>query len=438
MVPVQHRTRLFALILAIVSMFGALAPLPVAAACAPICGQVRIVGAELHDDGGLWRMRGVQLFLPQFGINGKTFRDDNYAAALADGSLTFWLDKASSYLHANLLRIFVDMPSLRSDGSLNTPTSYATLHDMAERVAQCGMRLGLVLHNSADWSVSNEEAVWLDGLLASFSARGELGRIAYISADNEINNHCSNNGGDCFDTGVAHDAQRYVDGAITWTATFAQIVKARAPRMLVTVGISTELIDLDNTRAAFNFFRQASDGRRLADLVDFLSPHNYSGQAGPVIDDLRIGAGYAGVVILEEYGFPTDPVPRNALWTEGPLSCRLGPFNPECTNTAPYFVARSTVAIATKSYAGSVAWTLADIGEKDVSNACTNTSIPFDLWTGLFAIGGVYCAGGTYSRAPGQPKATGFLVCVLHTGDVQRCDDPANAFFRTILPLVVR
>jgi hypothetical protein len=422
--------------LAIVGIVVALLQPQSAAACGPICGQVRVVGAELHDDAGIWPMRGVQLFLPQFGINGKTFRDGNYAAALADGSLTFWLDKASGYLHANLLRVFVDMPSRNTDGSLFTPTSYATLHDVAERAAQRGMRLGLVLHNSADWNMAPEEFDWLDGLLVSFGASGELERIAYISADNEINNHCTNNGGDCFDNGTTHNAQNYIDGAIAWTASFAQIVKARAPQMLVTTGISTEKIDLDNVRAAFNFFRRASDGRRLSDLIDFLSPHNYSGQAEPVIDDLRLGAGYTGVVILEEYGFPTDPVPRNPLWTEGAFRCRLGPFSPECVNTAPYFVAKSTLAITTKSYAGSVAWTLADIGEKNVSNACTKANVSSDLWTGLFAIGGAYCNGGTYSRTLGQPKATGFLVCVLHTRDVNRCDDPANPFFRVILPLV--
>ncbi len=412
-----------------------LQPQPVAA-CGAICGQVRVVGAELRDDAGTWRMRGVQLFLPQFGINGKTFRDANYAAALADGSLNFWLDKASGYLHANLLRIFVDMPSLNSDGSVFTPTSYATLHDFAERAAQRGMRLGIVLHNSADWSMAPEEATWLDGMLVSFLARGELERIAYVSADNEINNHCTNSGGDCFDNGTSYNAQSYIDGAIAWTTTFAQIVKVRTPQMLVTTGISTELIDFDHVRAAFDFFRRASDGRRLSDLIDFVSPHNYSGQAGPLINDMRIGQGYTGVVILEEYGFPTDPVPRNPLWTEGRFSCRLGPFNPECVNTAPYFVAKSTMAITTKSYAGSIAWMLADIGEKNVSNACTRTNLPFDLWTGLFAIGGAYCDGGTYSRTFGQPKATGFLVCVLHTRDVNHCDDPANPFFRVILPFV--
>jgi hypothetical protein len=411
-------------------------PLP-AQACGPLCGQVRVSGSRLSDDGGVWHMRGTQFFLPQFGINGKTMWDFNYAAAIDDGSLDLWLDKAA-WLRANTLRLFVDLPEVRSDGTIRTPTSYDAVYDIAQRAAARGMRIGLVPHNSADWRMTAERAAWIDGLLAFFAARGALPLIAYMSADNEINNHCSNSGRDCFDTTSQHNAQAYIDGAVGWVAAFRGVVKARAPQMLVTVGISTEMLDADGTRAPFNFFRVASNGARLVDLADFLSPHNYSGGAAAVIADLRIGAGYTGPVVLEEYGFPTDPAPRNPLWTEGPFVCRLQPLASACTNTAPYFVARSLQSVSRDGYAGAVAWTIADIGEKNVSNACTRSDVPFDLWTGLFAIGGAYCDGGTTSRADGQPKATALLVCAAYAGSLLVCDDPARPLYHTALPQIAR
>jgi hypothetical protein len=420
------------------ALFAALLGWPSPAqACGPLCGQVRVSGASLADDGGVWPVRGVQLFLPQFGINGKTLWDFNYAAAIDDGSLDLWLDRAA-WLRANTLRVFVDMPELRSDGSVRTPTSYEAVYDLAQRAAARGMRLGVVPHNSADWRMTAERAAWIDGLLAFFSARGALPLIAYMSADNEINNHCSNSGADCFDATGQHQAQAYLDGAVGWVAAFRGIVKARAPQMLVTVGISTEMADADGTRAPFNFFRRSSGGARLADLVDFLSPHNYSGGAAAVIADLRIGAGYRGAVVLEEYGFPTDPAPRNPLWSEGPYVCRLHPLADACRNTAPYFVALSLASVSRDGYAGAVAWMIADIAEKNVSNACTRSDVPFDLWTGLFAIGGAYCDGGTTSRTSGQPKATALLICAAYGGSLLTCDDPARRLYHTALPRVAR
>jgi hypothetical protein len=81
---------------------------------------------------------------------------------------------------------------------------------------------------------------------------------------------------------------------------------------------------------------------------------------------------------------------------------------------------------------------LADIAEKNVSNACTSIAVPFDLWTGLFAIGGAYCDGGTSSRTLGQPKTTGFLVCALHTRNLNRCEDPGHPFFHVMFPRIAR
>ena len=55
-------------------------------------------------------------------------------------------------------------------------------------------------------------------MLTYFAARGSLPMLAYLSADNEINNHCANSGRDCFDASQGFDAQGYIDGAIGWVA----------------------------------------------------------------------------------------------------------------------------------------------------------------------------------------------------------------------------
>jgi hypothetical protein len=384
-------------------------------------------------------MRGVQFFLPQYGINGKTLRDDNYAAARADGSLTYWLERAQGYLHANMLRVFVDLPStIGGSTTVITPTSYSTLHDFATAANARGMRIGLVLHNSADWRMTEPRERWITGLLDYFAARGSLPLLAYLSADNEINNHCANLGIDCFDAGPGFDAQSYIDGAVGWVAQFRSVVKNRAPQLLVTAGISSEMIDADLTRAAFDFFRPDSQGRNLAGQVDFLAPHNYSGGAGAIINDLRMGASYRGAVVLEEFGFPTDPRPRDPSWTEGPVLCAASPLLAQCATTAPFFVETNLRAQRLGGYAGGSAWMLADMREKDTATACGDPEKSFALWTGLFAIGGTYCEGGTTSRSPGQPKATAMRVCIAYAGSFSACTAGTPFAVRGYLPSIRR
>jgi hypothetical protein len=402
------------------------------------CGQVRLVGSTLYDDGGPWRVRGVQFILPQFGINGKSFRSGNYASARADGSLDFWLEKAQHYLRTNTLRIFVDMPYRQGNGELVTPTDYATLFDFAVRANARGMRLAIVLHNSADWSMTADRSNWINGLLDHFSARGSLPTIAYLSADNEINNHCGRAGKDCFDSDSQYNAQPYVDGAVDWVAQFRAVVKSRAPQLLLTVGVSTEMQDVDATRGAFNFFRADSRGRTLASLADLLAPHNFGGGAAGIIDDLRY-VDYRGPIVLEEYGYPTDPYPRSRYWTEGDRRCRIDPTQALCALTAPFFVEANILALRAKSYAGGSAWMIADMREKDSGSACDSDSEkPFDLWTGLFAIGGTYCDGGTYSRAAGQPKATAVRVCAYYADDLALCEPGVPPKRRIYLPVMAR
>jgi hypothetical protein len=258
-------------------------------------------------------------------------------------------------------------------------------------------------------------------MLDYFAARGSLPTLAYLSADNEINNHCANSGRDCFDISQGFDAQAYIDGAVDWVAQFRGVVKSRAPQLLVTAGISSEMIDVDLTRAAFDFFRPDSQRRNLAALSDFLAPHNYSGGAGAIINDLRVGANYRGAVVLEEFGFPTDPRPRDPSWTEGSTLCAASPLLAQCAATAPFFVETNLRAQRAGSYAGGSAWMLADMREKDTATACGDPSKSFALWTGLFAIGGTYCDGGTTSRNAGQPKATALRVCIAYTGSFSAC-----------------
>ena len=89
-------------------------------------GQVYKSGHLLYDGGGRWPVNGVQFFLPDYGINTWTFHDGNYTHNLQ--AIDYWLGKASDYLLAKTLRIFVELPN---NGV--APTSYSTVHDFAVR-----------------------------------------------------------------------------------------------------------------------------------------------------------------------------------------------------------------------------------------------------------------------------------------------------------------
>jgi len=391
------------------------------------CGQIRQALNQFFDRRGPWVVHGVQFFLPQYGINERSFWDDRYAAARDDGSLDLWLNRAALRLNPNLLRIFVELPSV-SNGQPLVPTSYATIYDFAERAAVHGMRLGVVLHNSNDWHMSPGRQAWIEGLISYFLDRNALERIAYLSADNEINNHClPARRFDCFalDPG-------YRDDATAWAYAFYQIVKARSPQLLVTLGMATELEGSANGGAA-NYWRPDQSGRTLIGAVDFLSPHNYAGRAAQILGAIR-ASGYTGLVVLEEYGFPTDPVAQSPTYTEGPPTCRQDPLRPECVQTASYYIELNIRALRAGDYAGGVAWMLADTLEKDRPDACTNPAMTFDLWTGLLAAGDVYCPGGTRTHAAGAPKTTGLRVCAYHTDSIDLCI--ADALFLTIPPTV--
>ena len=367
------------------------------------CGQVYKDGYYLSDSAGRWTVNGVQFFLPQFGINSGTFYDGYYAGSTDD--IDRWLDTARNYLLVKTLRIFVELPS---NGS--TPTSYATIYDFALRANARGMRLGVVLHNSSDFRMTQERRNWIDGFITYFSEQGAKSLIAYVSAGNEINNWCG--GRDCYDNNPS-----YVDAATDWVAQFTTIFSSRNSGILTTVGMSTELADSDGQPAWYNFHKSDRKGRTLAGTVDFIAPHNYGGGGYGIINDLRYTLGYQGPIVLEEYGYPTDPITRNPMFTEGGPVCREDPWNALCTNTAPYFVEFNTRSIRETTYAGGAAWMLADVENK----RCDMD--PGDLWTGLFAAGSGYC-GGTYSAIPGQDKATAFRVRMHHAA--YGTDKPAS------------
>jgi hypothetical protein len=397
------------------------------------CRQVYKSGNFLFDQRGRWKLKGVQFFLPQYGINEKTFHDGNYKAAVADGSLNYWLGKADS-LEVNMLRLFIELPSKRSDGTIKTPTSHETVYDFALKAKSRGMRLGLSLHNSADWAMTTERKNWIWGLLDYFKARKALPLIVYLNADNEINNHCnatSSTGAklDCYD--LFDNA--YVNQSIDWVAAFRAAVKTSFPEMLITVGMSTEMADADSSspsHPSHNYFKKKTNtSTSLSSLVDFLSPHNYGGGAWGVLDEIRNPTkqresyseypDYLGPVVLEEYGFATDPVDvnnpnsLNFFYREGIDLCYPDNNRIGCFNTASWFIVENIKAVRfnTANYAGASAWMLADMKEKDARDACTKK--PFDLWTGLFAIGGTYC-GGTINTSSGSMKNTGKVILEHH------------------------
>jgi hypothetical protein len=142
--------------------------------------------------------------------------------------------------------------------------------------------------------------------------------------------------------------------------------------------------------------------------------------------------------VLEEFGFPTDPRPRDPSWTEGPLQCAASPLLAECAATAPFFVETNLRAQRSGGYAGGSAWMLADMREKDTATACGDPNKSFALWTGLFAIGGTYCDGGTTSRNVGQPKATALRVCIAYIGSFSACLAGTPFLVRGYLPSITR
>jgi hypothetical protein len=365
-------------------------------------GQIRRCGYFLCDaNGARWKLKGVQFILPQTGINGRSFDPGIYSTAKANGSLGFWLDQASGYLLANTVRIFIDWPGQYA------PTTKETVNDFLNQAAARGMRVGITFNFASSWN--STQKAWVSELARYIRDNGGLSRVAYFNASNELNNYCGS-GNDCFRD------QNWVNGAVAYVADFHNTINAVDATVLTTVGMSSENIPNAIGETMGNYFKRDAQGRNIAGIVDFLSPHNYGGAGYAIFNEVRYTRAYPGPIVLEEFGFPTDNVNQDRKFTEGPTRCANDPGFPkdsiddtQCENTAPYFVEINCRAMRDlerdgNGYAGAAAWMLVDVEENR-----TSCSVPFDFYTGLFTSGRTYC-GGTYTPAGGRPKATAFRV----------------------------
>lgn len=392
------------------------------------CGQVYRSGYYLYDNGGRWTANGVAFFLPQRGINAWTLYDNDsprhhgyYTQELADGSLEYWLGVAQTYVQARTLRVFIDLPDEvgSTHGQASDATSLSALYNFADRANAHGMRLGIVLHNSAYFVAGSADTNWVTAFRQHFS--GTTAReIAYVSADNEINVHCTS-GYDCFD----YDGG-YIANANAWVSWVSHQFRDHGSPIKLTVGLTTGLRDYDNLPPGNDFFRTDRGGWHgtpLYQYVDFLSPHNYTNDPYYIEHSIRVRdqvSGTQSAVVLEEYGGFTDNRSQNYDWAEG---C-FDPYNPGYLNcpgnqliwpNASFYVETNVRSIRGENgarWAGGVSFMLADMDSKVCTTDTHNPNGLHDLFSGLWAVGGNYCLG-TYSTSI-QPKAPAFRVRTQH------------------------
>lgn len=479
------------------------------AAPAERTGHIEVRGAHFVVAGHPerpWTFEGVHLILPSRGINGSSFSapvlDDPHATA----ERAVWLDRAAQ-IGARTIRIYVDMPG---DTTVAPPPRPEQIFEFAVReLAPRDMRLALVIHNSGRFDdPGGHKMAWLRALLDCFGGRAgcavstaginQTPLLAYISADNEINihrhaldapipgnMHCrpvepaqSVIAEDCFDHPDPARRQAYAREAIAWVALVRDTMRSHSTgaAVLLTVGMS---IDMDHDAlgdgqsAVLDYFVRAPIGpsatpTALADLVDFLAPHSYTAlPEREIVAPLRQAAPlFAKPILLEEFGYPTDPIAQPAPerpsefketssdlhhMGDGRLAivangmdlppgedirklCRylpkLGTFGEQpkrCQPSAPFVVQANLEAIYDlRLFAGGIAFMLADSVEKnDGSKACfapdEARQLSKNLFLGLFAVDDNYPCGGTVNTGAGQIKNTGYRVCVAYrTGDTQR------------------
>jgi hypothetical protein len=482
----------------------------------PGSGQVRVKGKQLVLDAASrpWAVNGVQLILPSHGINGGSFSAATLDDPLATAERREWLERAEQ-IGVQTIRIYLDMPG---DAHLVPAPRPEQIYAFARNeLAPRGMRLALVIHNSGQFDdPDGRKMAWLRALLDRFgglsSARAPgqgagwhppIDRtylLAYINADNEINIHrhavdamipgspyCRPDDPtipqideDCFDHPNPEQRRRYIQAALGWVALVRGTVKQHrtGQRVLVTAGMSVDLekdILGDGRSAALNYFIRIAgeDGRRLpslADLVDFIAPHSYTAQPyWEIVEPIeRDQPFFAKPILLEEFGYPTDPIAqpdpqRPAEYKDTSLNLRmladgslrlvpnrqglpagedvnklcrylpkLGSFGDSpkrCNPSAPYVVQMNLEAIFDLRYmAGGIAFMLADSNEKDDHRkqcyaAETQQQLSKNLFSGLFATNSSYRCGGTVNVGRGQIKNTGYRVCVAYrTGNPQLGD----------------
>jgi hypothetical protein len=237
----------------------------------------------------------------------------------------------------------------------------------------------------------------------------------------------------------------------------------------------------DGQSAALNYFARVrgADGRMLpalADLVDFLAPHSYTAQPyAEIVEPIERAAPlFAKPILLEEFGYPTDPIAQPhpqrpneyketslnvRLSSDGTVQlvpnrqdlpagedidklCRylpkLGSFadTPKrCNPSAPYVVQMNLAAIFDlRQVAGGIAFMLADSNEKDDGSMECYTpeaarQLSKNLFSGLFATNRNYRCGGTVNTGRGQIKNTGYRVCVAY-----RTQNPQLGDYRRRVP----
>jgi hypothetical protein len=212
---------------------------------------------------------------------------------------------------------------------------------------------------------------------------------------------------DCFD--LTSEAE-HVRAANEWVRQFSEYFKARSS-ILVTVGMSTEMKDEDQRPGEYNFFKTSLGGYSFSPLsayVDFISPHNYHGEARERGEYIRDNAGEPGrraIIVLEEYGWPSDMLGqggrqdlKEGCWDPDPARSNdpmlpqegrpcpadqhdPGFQRPDRAASGSAFVELNTSAIRGRGhadYAGGVAFMVADIDAR-------TTESPPDDFTGLFA-----------------------------------------------------
>jgi hypothetical protein len=266
--------------------------------------------------------------------------------------------------------------------------------------------------------------------------------IAYVSAENEANNHCATRGtADCYDTDLA-TVSNY--NALVYQ--FSQLLSWKRCPILLIAGISGDMGEGEPppTHSPGNdFFRTCvpnvgcTMNPPMYQSVGALAPHNYGGGAHGIALAIRnrdAAFHTTSVILLEEYGYPTDDVVRSpkdhreGCWDPWDFTVRdlqgnlcpsnqrypANPNNPDQNGnfSASFYTeknARTIRGAYGDVWGGGSAFMVADIQQKNCSNK------PQDFFTGLFSIDSSYC-GGTYHFATDvahpQPKATGNRVRV--------------------------
>lgn len=272
------------------------------------CGQIYSQSNYLWDDDGPWFAGGVQYIHPDLGINSQSFYNNPYNSSTH--IMDCWLDVATGhpdpafncadpnlyarrgFLNSNIVRIFVEMGSIPGDA----PTSPQTIADFLRHANTRHMRVGISFwssYNNGNIALSAANREWLRQVFTHIRGQNPnlLPVIAYVNAENEINQGCEGveNGDprDCFDYDWV-----YIDDANKYVQDFRAAIDTYAPGLITTVGMSTEMTEADDAFAEMNFFRQCDRNQHpecafgapaIANSVHFLSPHNYGGGGPPHI-----------------------------------------------------------------------------------------------------------------------------------------------------------